>query len=113
MFLINSWSAAVTKPIERVALSMNEIIPRSAVLFDPHPLWLDAIERLLQRIGFAVVGSATSASTALELVDEHQPDVIVVSIDLGSTPVDNVDVIRQMARRAPQVKVIAVSAADD
>jgi DNA-binding NarL/FixJ family response regulator len=91
---------------------MIETPPRSAVLFDPHPLWLDAIERLLDRIGFSVVGSATAPTLALELVDEHQPDVIVVSLDLGATPTECVDVVRQVTRRAPRVKVIAVSADD-
>src|SRR5919204_454626 len=92
---------------------MNEYSVRSAVLLDPHPLWLDAIERLLERIGFSVVGSSTSSSDALELVDEHRPHMVVVSVDLGTTPGECVDVIRRMTERAPHVKVIAVSADDD
>jgi DNA-binding NarL/FixJ family response regulator len=100
-------------PIERVALSMSDNHPRSAVLLDPHPLWLDAVERLLERIGFTVVGRATTSPTAITLLEQHLPDVLVISLDLGDDRHSGVSFLREVAERFPNVKLIAVSADDD
>ena len=49
----------------------------TAVLLDHHPLWLDAVSSVLERIGVAVVGKATTSEEALALVDVHQPDIVI------------------------------------
>jgi two-component system response regulator DevR len=92
---------------------MNDYPPRLAVLIDPHPLWLDAIERLLERIGFSVVARATASSAALPLLDEHRVDILVISLDLDSTALESVDTVRMVSERHPDVKVVAVSSDDD
>jgi DNA-binding NarL/FixJ family response regulator len=92
---------------------MNEYSVRSAVLLDPHPLWLDAIERLLERIGFTVVGRSTDAGEAPILLDDQTPDIVIISLDFESTGGGGVEVVRQIADRYPDVKVIAVSSSDD
>jgi DNA-binding NarL/FixJ family response regulator len=50
---------------------------RTAVIVDHHPLWLDALERLLEQVGINVVGRTTQADEAYELLDQHKPDVFV------------------------------------
>ena len=50
---------------------------RTAVLLDPHPLWLDALESILGSIDVTVVGRTTSPEDALELVEERQPDILI------------------------------------
>src|SRR5438132_6032139 len=92
---------------------MNDYPPRSAVLIDPHPLWLDAIERLLERLGFSVVARATASSAALPLLEQHRADILVISLDLGSTALESVQTVRTVSERHPDVKVVAVSADDD
>jgi DNA-binding NarL/FixJ family response regulator len=54
---------------------------RTAVIVDHHPLWLDALERLLERVGINVVGRATLAEEAYELLDLHKPDVLVTEYE--------------------------------
>jgi DNA-binding NarL/FixJ family response regulator len=92
---------------------MSDNTPRAAVLLDPHPLWLDAVERLLERIGFTVVGRATTSDTAVALLERREPDVLVISLDLGDDRHAGVTFLREVGERFPNVKLIAVSADDD
>jgi DNA-binding NarL/FixJ family response regulator len=57
---------------------------RTAVLHDPHPLWLGGLRRLLEREGVAVIGEATDARQALDLVRRHAPDLLVTTSMLGA-----------------------------
>ena len=41
----------------------------TAVLLDRHPLWLDAVASILERVGVTVVGKATVPEDALAFVD--------------------------------------------
>ena len=63
---------------------MREQGDRTAVVVDEQPLWLEAMEQLLVRMGMTVVGKATEAQEALDLVDELQPDVLVLDMSVGS-----------------------------
>ncbi len=45
---------------------------RTAVLLDRQPLWLEAVERVLDRIDVRVVGKATAPKPALELIEQHR-----------------------------------------
>src|SRR4051794_21246838 len=61
----------------KAALSMSDLSARTAVIVDGHPLWLDALERLLERLHLQVVGRATAARDAEHLIAEHSPDLLV------------------------------------
>jgi DNA-binding NarL/FixJ family response regulator len=52
---------------------------RTAVLHDPHPLWLDGLRRLLELQGVTVVAESTEERRALELARELQPDLLVTA----------------------------------
>jgi DNA-binding NarL/FixJ family response regulator len=54
---------------------------RSAVILDRHPLWLDAMDKLVAGVGVAVVGRATDGEDAVALIDEHRPDLFIAGID--------------------------------
>ena len=85
---------------------------RTAVVLDPHPLWLDAVERVLTLSGFTVVGRATRASDALGLIEEHAPDLLVAEI--GSAPeADRYSVIRVARDRVPSIRVLVLSGGDE
>lgn len=55
---------------------------RTVVVLDQHPLWLEAMEQLLQKIHIRVVGRATQLDEAVALVEEHRPDLLIT--DAGS-----------------------------
>ena len=82
---------------------------RIAVLFDPHPLWLDAVEGVLARVDIAVVAKATELPQALEAVERHVPDVLVTEITT-SEGADTADAIRAATAANPKLRVIVLSA---
>jgi DNA-binding NarL/FixJ family response regulator len=83
---------------------------RTAVLHDPHWLWLDAIEHVLERVDIRVVGKATCNEECLELVAERQPDVLVTELSSPSAPMD---LIAKARERHPEVRVIVLTSFED
>lgn len=54
------------------------------VIVDDNPSVLEVISGLLQREGLEVVGVASNCADAVRVVEELQPDVTLIDIDLGS-----------------------------
>jgi CheY-like chemotaxis protein len=55
----------------------------TALIVDDNAEFLGAARSLLEREGISVVGVASTSAAALRLVEEHDPDVVLVDIDLG------------------------------
>jgi CheY-like chemotaxis protein len=53
------------------------------LIVDDNVEFLATIHRLLERDGMVVVGLATSGAEALQRAEEHDPDVILVDVELG------------------------------
>jgi DNA-binding NarL/FixJ family response regulator len=86
---------------------------RTAILLDPHPLWLDAVERVLEGVGVEVRGKATRADQALTLLAEHNPDLFVAELSAKHGRLEAVDTIRTAREHAPGVRVIALSSTSE
>ena len=82
---------------------------RTGVLLDPLPLWLEAVERVLNRIGVQVVGKATDYKGALGLLEQHHPDVFVAELESTDENIDPVTFVRRASERAPETKTIVLS----
>lgn len=80
---------------------------RSAVILDKHPLWLDAMDKLLERVGIEVVGRATEGGEALALVEEHRPDALIAGVDVAD--VDQLTYVRQAMEAHPELKSVVVA----
>jgi DNA-binding NarL/FixJ family response regulator len=93
-------------------MSLSES-PRTAVLLDQHPLWLDAVEQLLHRIGIEVEGKATSPGHALALIEERRPSLFVTGLEMDGETVDGIECLALARDRAPELKVIVLSALAD
>jgi NarL family two-component system response regulator LiaR len=85
---------------------------RTAVLFDPFPMWLDAVERVLERIGVAVVGKSTDPDTAVELVESARPDLLVAETSADGHPA-GVTAVRRARAAAPDLRIVALSGSAD
>ena len=85
---------------------------RVAVLFDRHPLWLEAVERVLNSLEIEVAVKALNAAEALEQVREHRPDVLIGEVN-GGNGVEGLDLLRRARALDPSLKVIVLSASDD
>jgi DNA-binding NarL/FixJ family response regulator len=86
---------------------------RTAVLLDRHPLWLEAVEQVLHRIGVEVTGKATSPEHALALIEEHGPSLFVTGIEMGDESIDGIECLALARERGPELKVIVLSAHTD
>ena len=54
-----------------------------ALIVDDNLEFLETARRLLEGQGIAVVGVASTSAEALCRAEEHNPDVILVDVDLG------------------------------
>jgi DNA-binding NarL/FixJ family response regulator len=94
---------------ERRPFRMNSGVERAAVLHDQHPLWLDAVEQVLDRIEVDVAGKATSPDEALALVEQHQPDLFVTEVETANGGMDGITCLRLAVERVPTVRPVALS----
>ena len=80
------------------------------LLVDDNAHFLEAARALLEREGITVVATATTSAEALRRVDQCQPDVTLIDVDLGND--SGFDLARQLdaATRAVRSPVILISA---
>jgi CheY-like chemotaxis protein len=79
------------------------------LIVDDNPTFLRAARGVLEREGITVVGVASTGAEALRFADEHDPDVVLVDVDLGDE--SGFDVARRLSpvtgRRRPVVLISA------
>jgi DNA-binding NarL/FixJ family response regulator len=92
---------------------LSNLQHRIAVLFDPHPLWLDAVESILRSIDVSVVGRTTTPEEALELVVEKQPDILICETETLSGGMSGSSLIRACRERSGSLRVIVLGASRD
>jgi two-component system response regulator DegU len=82
------------------------------LLADDHVAVRQGLHRLLsEQPDFEVVGEAGDGDTTLRLVEELQPDVLV--LDLVMPGLSGLEVLEQMPQAAPQTRVVVLSMRDD
>jgi DNA-binding NarL/FixJ family response regulator len=86
---------------------------RTAVVLDQHPIWLEAVQSILERIGVEVLGTTTDVEEVLDLISTHHPDVLVTSIDVNDHSMESIACIRRACERESTLKAIVLSAFDD
>ena len=78
------------------------------LLADDHHMVRQGIRQLLEReVDFEVVGEAASSREAIELVNNIQPDVVVMDIRLPGT--SGIEACEEITRRYPSTKVIMLT----
>jgi len=86
--------------------------PVRIVLADDHPLIREAIGHLVSSTPeFELVGEAANGKECLERVQELRPDILV--LDIAMPEMNGEQVAREIRRRCPEVKVIALSGYTD
>jgi DNA-binding NarL/FixJ family response regulator len=86
---------------------------RVGVICDSHPMWLDAVEQVLQRTGVRVVGKTTSTVEALALVEEHRPDLLVTPLDGASGELSGLMLLERARAAVPTLRPIVLSVHQD
>ena len=86
---------------------------KTAVILDRHPLWLEALESLLSRVGVTVLGKTTSPSEALEMIDETHPNVFITEYDSVEESGEGLSTLRRAAANNPAIHSVVLSTKDD
>jgi DNA-binding NarL/FixJ family response regulator len=86
---------------------------QTAVILDQHPLWLEAVEGVLHRIGIRVTGKATSPAEALTLVEEAQPDLLVAELPDSNGDSDGATFLAKVRQLVPHLRAIVLSVRAD
>jgi DNA-binding NarL/FixJ family response regulator len=86
---------------------------RTAVVLDPYPLWVDALEQVLARAGIGVVARASRPAEALAFAERHRPDVLVGEIHGLDSALEGAAVVEAAGRRCPGLRTIVVSSSEN
>jgi two-component system, NarL family, response regulator DegU len=82
------------------------------VIIDDHQLFREGVKRILDfEKSFNVVAEGDDGSEAMGLVEEYDPDVIIMDINMPNT--NGVEATRQLINKYPESKVIILSIHDD
>jgi DNA-binding NarL/FixJ family response regulator len=82
---------------------------RTAVLLDRHPLWLEALARLLETVGVEVIGTTTSPGHALDLIEQERPSLFIAEYELIARSPEGLASLRQATLANPGVHLLVLS----
>ena len=81
------------------------------LLADDHPMISTAIEALLRGTQFEIVGMASTGEQALAKIEETQPDILLLDLQMpGGT---GMDVLRRVRSDGSRMKIVLLTAAID
>jgi DNA-binding NarL/FixJ family response regulator len=98
----------------RVFWCHAEFMTLRLVIADDNEGFLESARSALERDGIDVVGTATTAAEAVELVEELGPDLVLVDISLGDE--SGFDLVRRLAelgRQTSRALLISTHDAED
>jgi DNA-binding NarL/FixJ family response regulator len=87
-----------------------ETLPR-VVLVDDHDLFRTGLVNLLTEQGVHVIGEASEGETAIRLVRELAPDVVIM--DLNMPGISGVEATREIVAAAPRTRVVVLTISVD
>src|SRR5229473_5046636 len=82
------------------------------VIADDHPIFRDGLRKLLSlEADFRVVAEARDGKEVLEVLDEHQPDILL--LDLKMPGLDGLTALQKLQNPRHKTKVIVLTASED
>lgn len=82
------------------------------LLVDDHPIFREGLRALIDKCDTAtVVGEAGDGAEAVRLADELTPDLVIM--DLTMPIMNGIDATRQITKKHPDIKVLALSMESD
>ena len=84
----------------------------SIIIIDDHQLFREGVKRILDfESSFDVVAEGDDGSEAMDLVEAHKPDVVIMDINMPN--MNGVEATKMLINRYPDTKVIILSIHDD
>lgn len=96
--------------VEHRQLSERPRTRRRAVVVDDHAGFRSCARTMLESEGFEVVGEAVDGRSAVSLVSELEPDLVLVDIQLPD--IDGFAVVERLLANDPRLQVVLVSSRD-
>src|SRR5881296_3940271 len=82
------------------------------VIADDHPIFRDGLRKLLMlEEDFRVVAEARDGKEVIEVLDEHQPDILL--LDLKMPGLDGLTALQKLQNSRTKTKVIVLTASED
>lgn len=79
----------------------------NVLLIDDHPVIRSAVGGFLKEHGFDVVGEASDGITALKIIEEVNPDIIILDIDIPK--LDGLEVLKRLRRLSKDYRVLVLT----
>lgn len=93
-------------------MSSEPVSKRTVFIVDDHPIVRQGLALLINREpDLAVCGDAEEAGSALRLIEELKPDLVVVDISLNGP--DGLDLLKTIRTRDPNLPVLILSMMDE
>tara|TARA_R110001592_G_scaffold115550_1_gene316043 strand:+ start:3549 stop:4196 length:648 start_codon:yes stop_codon:yes gene_type:complete len=90
---------------------MTDSTPATILLVDDHPLLRKGLRQLIEfEDELEVIGEASDGKTALELAIQHEPDLIV--LDLNMQGMDGLETLRAMRNADVSSRIIMLTVSD-
>jgi DNA-binding NarL/FixJ family response regulator len=83
---------------------------RTAVVADAHPLALETVERVITQLGIEVAGRTTKVERVRDLVDDHNPDLLILGVESVDDEVQQL--LGAVQESCPHLRVVLVSEAN-
>lgn len=95
-----------------MCVEVDEMPPR-IVIVDDDPTFLATVRTLLEADGFDVIGEALNGVEGVAAVEELEPDLVLVDVNLPD--IDGFEVVKRLADRgsAPPVVLTSIRAESD
>ncbi len=91
----------------------SSVSERTAVILGQHPLWLEALQQLLDRNDIEVLSKTSDAQEALAIVRDRDVDVFIVELEYYDGKCDGLSCVRQASEARTSLKTVVLSAHED
>src|SRR5258708_5011740 len=108
--MIENSAIPESEPSEPAIAKTDEFI--RIVIADDHPIFRDGLRKLLSlEEDFKVVAEARDGKEVLEVLEEHQPDILL--LDLKMPGLDGLTALQKLQNSRSKTKVIVLTASED